>query len=72
MQQNCDLATEKLAFECDKSVSAATANPRQHNQCLTNGTIFLTIPYCTIYCIKYSLDSILFILMLFVTVLNIS
>ena len=43
-------ATEKLAFECNKSFSGATTNLRQQNNlCLTSGVIFVTIPYCTSY-----------------------
>ena len=50
-----------LAFECDESISAATTNPRQQNPCMTSEIIFATIPCCTVYCIKNSLYSILFI-----------
>ena len=49
MQLNCGLATENLAFECDKSFSVATTNLSQQNTCMTSGIVFVTIPYCTIY-----------------------
>ena len=47
--QNYGTETEKLAFECDKSFRGATTNLRQQNPCMTNGIIFLTIPYCIIH-----------------------
>ena len=38
MRQNHGAATEKLAFECDKSFSGAKANLYQENTCITSGT----------------------------------
>ena len=52
-QQNYGTATEKLAFECDKSFSAATTNLHQENLDMTSGIIFVTISYCTIYYLLY-------------------
>ena len=48
-QQNYGIATEKLAFDCDKSFSGAGTNLHQQNPCMTSGIIFVTIPYGTIY-----------------------
>ena len=48
IQQNYDTATEKLAFECDKSFSGATTDLRQQNPYMASGIIFVTIPYCII------------------------
>ena len=48
-RQNYGTATEKLAFECDRSFSGATTNLHQQNRYMTSGIIFVTIPYCTIY-----------------------
>ena len=53
MRQNYDRATEKLAFECDKSFSNATKNLHQQNSDIANEIIFVTIPYCTIYYLLY-------------------
>ena len=44
-------AIEKLAFECDKIISGETTNLHQQNPCMRNGIIFVTVPYCTIYCL---------------------
>ena len=52
-RQNYGTATEKLAFECDKSFSDATTNLHQQNPDIANGIIFVTIPYCTIYYLLY-------------------
>ena len=47
-RQNYGAATEKLAFECNKSVSRAIANDlHQQNPCMTIEIIFVPIPYCT-------------------------
>ena len=56
-QKNCGIATEKLAFECHKSINAATANLHQQNLCIASGIVLLTIAYCTIsiFCIRNSL-----------------
>ena len=47
--QNYGTATEKMAFECNKSFSGAATNLRQQSPCVTSGIVFVTIPYCTIY-----------------------
>ena len=49
--ENYGTATEKLAFEYDKS--GATINLHQQNPCMTSGIIFVTIPYYTIYYLLY-------------------
>ena len=54
-QQNYGTATEKLAFECDKSFSAATTNLHQQNPSMTIGIIFVIIPYRAIYELLYAL-----------------
>ena len=53
MGQNYSTTTEKLAFECDKSLSGAIINLNQQNPYVTSGIIFVTIPYCTIYYLLY-------------------
>ena len=58
MQQNCDIATEKLTFECGKSIGAAATNLYQQNLCMTSGILFVTILSTnafTICCIRNSL-----------------
>ena len=40
-RQNCGIATEKLVFKCNSSISAATTNFHQQNPCMTNGIIFV-------------------------------
>ena len=52
-RENYGTATEKWAFECDKSFSSAATNLHQQNPCMTSGVIFVTIPYCTIYYLPY-------------------
>ena len=52
-QQNYGQATEKLAFECDKSFSGAKTNLLQQNPCMASGIIFATIPYCASYYLRY-------------------
>ena len=51
---NYGTATEKMAFECDKSCSGTTTNLRQQNPCMTSGIKFVTILIVpvTIYCIR--------------------
>ena len=51
--QDYGTTTEKLEFECDKSFNGATANLHQQNPDMSNGIIFVTIPYCTIYYLLY-------------------
>ena len=48
-QQNHGTATEKVAFECDKSFRVATTNLHLQNPSMTSGIMFVTIPYCIIY-----------------------
>ena len=52
-RQNYGTATEKLAFEYDKSLSGATTNLHQQNPSMTNEIKLATIPYCTIYYLLY-------------------
>ena len=49
-RQICGITTEKLAFECDKSVSAVMTHLYQQNSCMTSATILVSIPQCNIYC----------------------
>ena len=51
--QNYDTATEKLTFEWDKSFRGAPTNIHLQNPCMTSRIIFVTILYCTIYCLLY-------------------
>ena len=46
-------ATEKLAFEYDKSFSGATTNLHQQNPCITSGIKLVASPYCTINYLLY-------------------
>ena len=43
-RQICDITTEKLAFECDKSVSAVMTHFHQQNSCMTSAIILVSIP----------------------------
>ena len=52
-RQNYGTTTEKLAFECDKSFSGTTTNLHQQNPCMTSENKLVTIPYCTIYYLRY-------------------
>ena len=52
-QKNCGIATEKLTFECHKSINAATANLHQQNLCVASGIVLLIIAYCTIFYFLY-------------------
>ena len=45
LRQDCSIATEKLAFE----YNIAMTNLCQQNSCMTNGIIFVTTYYCTIF-----------------------
>ena len=52
-RQNYGTATEKLAFEYDKSFSGATTNLHQQNPSMASGIKLATISYCTIYYLLY-------------------
>ena len=52
-QKNCGVATEKLAFECNKRINAALTNAHQQNPSMTSGIIFIVIPDCTFYYLLY-------------------
>ena len=52
-RKNYGAATEKLAFEYDKSFSSATTNLHQQNQNMANGIKLANISYCTIYYLLY-------------------
>ena len=52
-RQNYGKATEKLAFEYNKSFSGATANLDQQNPNMTSGIKLATISYRTIYYLLY-------------------
>ena len=52
-QKNCGIGAEKLAFECHKSINAATANLHQQNLCIASGIVLLIIAYCTIFYFLY-------------------
>ena len=53
IRRNYGTATEKLAFECNKSFCGATKNLCQQNPCMASGITFVTILYCTIYCLLH-------------------
>ena len=45
IRQKYGTATEKLAFECDKSFSGAKTNLYQQNKCMTSGRQATLISY---------------------------
>ena len=52
-QKNCGEATEKLAFECHKSINAATGILHQQNPRIASEIVLLTIACCTIFYFLY-------------------
>ena len=52
-RQNCCIPTEKLAFEYNKSISAAATNLHQQKPCKKSRIIFKTIPYFAVYRLLY-------------------